>query len=534
MINIKHYFTSRYFQETLLVVVVFGLMVGYIFGPINPLISYPSRDSSLFLYAGQQLLKGGDLYIDVWENKGPAIFFINAFGLWAANGSRWGVWFFEYFLILSAVIFGYAGLRSKWGHPAALFASVTWVAALGQIHGGGNFTESYSLFFAFLVLAIFLIKSAPYSTWFFLIVGVSLAGSFHLRANNIGLYVSLLFSIAAVGFLKREFQQVFVGLFWTFLGFLLPTLILIGYFFYRGNLFSMIEASLVYNFYYSDITNSFNFSVWSGIQQIGIPAYLAVLAYILGVARGWKKVSAGEYSALHLFLIFGWPIEALLSSISSHEYSHYFICWLPVLSVLLGFLFTEFANFAFSDRFLKTLNRPGFLFGWMFLGMVLIYLNTGMVATYRDVFVRLIFQRENGIEAIDPVSRYVRRSTQDHDHILVWGVYHRFYYLSRRTAPTPFVSYPVYVVSPYLDRMSEQFFKDVTRNKPVLILDVSSSKTDDYVLSINPMVRAKQLAENKSTLYLDIPYQEQFFGFVEQYYEYVETIDGVDIYALVD
>ncbi|MBK8823950.1 MAG: hypothetical protein IPN58_15495 [Anaerolineales bacterium] len=56
----------------------------------NPLFSYPGRDGGIFLYIGSLILKGKIPYLDVWENKGPLVFYINAFGLFLTNGSRWG------------------------------------------------------------------------------------------------------------------------------------------------------------------------------------------------------------------------------------------------------------------------------------------------------------------------------------------------------------------------------------------------------------------------------------------------------------
>ncbi len=530
----KKSFLASTVLEYLLILIICGLLVGFTFAPINPMDSYPSRDSSLFLYAGQQLLTGGDLYLDIWDNKGPLIFFINALGLWIASDTRWGVWLLESTSLVAAALCGYYGLKHIWGHPSSLFATILWLIGLGHIHGGGNFTEGYSLIFNFLALTIFLIRSPVFENKLsFFIIGLSLAGSFFLRANNIGLQLSILFSFFLIQLLNRGYGKIFFGMLWTLLGFLVPSIIVIGYFWVRGNLMQMIEASLIYNFYYSDINNSFRFSVWDGIAQIGFPAYLALVGYLLVFVRAWNSIKLGENATLWIFLLLGWPIDALLSSLSGRNYPHYYISWMPVLSTLLAFLFAEFSRFAFSDKFLGLIHRPSFLTRWVLFGLVFFYFNGGTIFVYRDIFVRLFFEREKGIEAIDPVSRYIRRETKEEDQILIWGLYHRFYYLSRRDAPTPYVVYPVYKPSPYIENMSMQFFEDVSQAQPRLIVD-ASSKTDDYILSLDPEIRQQQLNSGNPTLYIHTPYQEEFFTYFETNYRLVETIDGFNIYLLIE
>ena len=80
------------------------LLTAFVLNLANPLFDKPSRDGGFFLYAGSQILKGKIPYLDFWDNKGPAIFYINSLGLWLGGGSRWGVWAVEFLCIF--VTFG--------------------------------------------------------------------------------------------------------------------------------------------------------------------------------------------------------------------------------------------------------------------------------------------------------------------------------------------------------------------------------------------------------------------------------------------
>ena len=53
--------------------VVLGLFIAPILS--NPMFNYTGRDSGFFLYVGSLVLKGKIPYMEVWENKGPLVFY---------------------------------------------------------------------------------------------------------------------------------------------------------------------------------------------------------------------------------------------------------------------------------------------------------------------------------------------------------------------------------------------------------------------------------------------------------------------------
>ena len=82
--------------QALLLIIFIGLLVGIVLAQANPFYQSPNRDGGLFMYMGDRLLKGDVLYVDIWDNKGPLIFYLNALGLFLGRGLRWGVWGLEY------------------------------------------------------------------------------------------------------------------------------------------------------------------------------------------------------------------------------------------------------------------------------------------------------------------------------------------------------------------------------------------------------------------------------------------------------
>ncbi len=77
------------FRSALLYLFIF-LLAALILDLGNPLFDKPARDGGFFLYAGSQILSGKIPYVDFWDSKGPAIFYINALGLVPRSGIALG------------------------------------------------------------------------------------------------------------------------------------------------------------------------------------------------------------------------------------------------------------------------------------------------------------------------------------------------------------------------------------------------------------------------------------------------------------
>jgi hypothetical protein len=119
--------------------------------PLSPgSIRYPGSESSLYLYAGSQLLDGTMIYRDIFDYHGPLVFLINALGLLV--GEPLGVWLLEaHFLIITLIII-FLMLCRHTGPLTALPVSLVFLALVGGSLQGGNQWEEYALLFQVLAL----------------------------------------------------------------------------------------------------------------------------------------------------------------------------------------------------------------------------------------------------------------------------------------------------------------------------------------------------------------------------------------------
>src|SRR5271157_2953714 len=151
----------------------------------NPGMSLPDRDYGIFSYIGQQIVLGKLPYKDAWDHKPPAVFYVDALGLWAAHGLRWGIWAIEFICLAAAILLSYILIKKLWGVFPALCAVLIWTYGLNLTMQGGNNTEEFPLPLHFLSLILFLslIKS-PKNYLNNFLLGLTFSISFLFRENN--------------------------------------------------------------------------------------------------------------------------------------------------------------------------------------------------------------------------------------------------------------------------------------------------------------------------------------------------------------
>jgi len=496
----------------------------------NPLLSYPGRDGGIFLYIGGLILKGKIPYLDAWENKGPLVFYINAAGLYLADGSRWGVWLVEWIFLLGAAWAGYAAVSRTMGPIAAAICTFVWLSAAGNVLQGGNFTEEYALLFTFVTVWAYL-KSleGPKSRYFALLVGGCLGSNLLLRPNLVGMQAAVMAAYAVLAIRSREWRILFGRLGLIALGgaaVLVPTLV---FFALHGALQEMIDVVILFNYQYSDgisLTRVLDgvSAAFAGLGGIFIAC--AAAGYGMSVLfisrRGALQDVHGQFLLLPLI---GWPLEAGLSSLSGRNYLHYFIGWPPYLGLLSAWLITILsgARAARLGRFVEVL----------LLLLALPALTTvGVWRGYGEILTRSRLAPGASLEYRDPVASYVRAHTSPGEEVFIWGFRPIVNFASDRDSPVSFLPYPlVHVDSPLADRWADQFYAQFTTEPPVLIVNLIEPADVERIPDLDPSIRRTQ--NIKRTQIVLAKNLQATLAFIEQNYELLGEIDGHGIYRLI-
>ncbi|MCP4140187.1 MAG: hypothetical protein GY755_07845 [Chloroflexi bacterium] len=203
---------------------------------------------------------------------------------------------------------------------------------------------------------------------------------------------------------------------------------------------------------------------------------------------------------------------------------------MPVVAIFNAVAYSVFGKFIFSNQFLKTFNDRKYSLLIIFPILMLVYINSGILKEYKSTAARLLYERRLGIDRQDLVADFVRENTVKSDTVLSWGAIPSVNFLAKRNSPTPYLFYPAYEKSPYTEEMGMLFFQKIRSNPPIVIVDTFRA-SPDYILSLDPTIRQSQLKHKKILIYQNTPYQCDFFIFVEENYQRIETINSFDIYV---
>ena len=517
--------------QVVLQIAFIGLLVAIVLAQANPFYQSPNRDGGLFMYMGERILKGDVLYVDIWDNKGPLIFYLNALGLFFGRGLRWGVWGLEFAFIFFAALFGFNLMKKMWGLIPAIFGTWFWLSGLNGLARGGNFTEDYSMLFNFAALYLYWLYLQKRQNRFYpFLIGMTLSLSFLLRANNIGVQLSIILVIILLAILDTTYKQNLSDLLWLGLGSLTVFALVAFYFQSLGTLKEMIVAGYTYNFFYSsggikilELARSFT----RGVNLLGYIFIIAILGFVALVEKlpDTFRLSQKMLRDFYLLILIGWPIEIVLSGLSGRNYPHYFICWLPYIGLLSGLLVHSLIP-TFNERLS---NRP--LITLLAVLAIVSLLDPVPLKQYQTSFTRLLTDRSAGVEFVHPVAKYVRDNTKPNERVLVWGFQPFINLMAHRESSTGVLSYPVLIESPYSDELNARFYRELIVNKPVLIVDMVNPD-NDTIPFIDPVRREAQAQRLENFI---PPFNlDQVFDYISNNYHVETEINQVMVYRRND
>lgn len=507
-----------------LLAATFAILALTILKQANPGTEIPNRDYGFYAYIGKQIVQGKLPYQDAWESKPPAIFYLNAIALRIGRGSRWGIWLVEYVFLFGAILISYQLIKKLWGTEAALFGVFIWLWGLDFTLQGGNYTEEYPLIFHFISLWIFLrLIDSPKNRINNLTLGLLLAFSFLFRPNNAIVEAVVILALAFALIWQRQFRTLFFVTFWVTLGFIIPIAITSAYFAYHGLFQQMLEAAILYNLSYSSTQLTATSPLAVGFEFLNLSAWIALIGYLLVILRIKKYFGSPTFYILVVLLI-GMPAAVYLSDPAKRNYGHYFINWLPFISLLSGFAFYNVQEKL--TEYTKKFQIPAILTPILGLTISIVFLLvSGRAGAYQKAFGRLAHGPERDLRSA--ISIYVENHTSPGEYVLFWATQPGENFMSRRDAPYSTLFYPMMVDSEISRRLNTDFLNDLQRNPPVLIVDMGRIA----IPSLDPQKRKDQIING-----LNLPYPpanlDDVFRLVEENYSIEAVIADKTVYRL--
>lgn len=244
--------------------------------PIYPL--QPWDDSNVFMTVGRAMLHGKRLYADIFDQKGPVIFFLHEFAAFISEKNFLGVYLLELASVFGFMWFSHATMRLFVGRRAVtlpLVMVLTLLMITSDFFYYGDSAEEFSLpimaYGLFLTLRYVSQSAAPTRNEA-LMLGIGIGLIFWTKYTILFFFVAALIAIFMQVWSKAVLEQIGRTVVWAFVGWALVSAAVLLYFASAGTIPDLVETYFVGNMtgYNSPTTNHEPQMWWMACLKIGI------------------------------------------------------------------------------------------------------------------------------------------------------------------------------------------------------------------------------------------------------------------------
>jgi len=247
--------TAGYYAGLFLLSVLIVLCFSWTTSPLF-FGKYLSFDSQIFQIIGKYWLQGYLPYVDLWDNKGPIIFLINAIG-YQLIGNSVGVLLLQIVCLFASVVFIYKSFNLFSGPLRSFCLSAVVILSIAINWDGGNMCEEYllpllSAFYYILLKHLYSIESDKKKLLYIIafIGGMILSFSLLTRLTNACGVCASCGVILALLLIDRKWNNLARFAVWFVIGFAILTLPFVIYFASHDALQEMWYSTVTYNIEY--------------------------------------------------------------------------------------------------------------------------------------------------------------------------------------------------------------------------------------------------------------------------------------------
>lgn len=443
-------------------------------------VSY--TDSSVFKHIGLSMTQGKIPYLDLFDHKGPLLYFINYVGM--SISSNLGVWLLELLFMFSSLFFTYKLARKFTSKGYSLFVTIIAFSQIYNYFEGGNLTEEWALSFQIISLNIFFdffLNTNKYNSdkldsksvfrlnykYFNILVficGICLSCILFLRANMISIWFVFTIMVLLYSLKKKKYKELLKFIISFLAGMLIVAVPIIIYLIVNGAFESFIDSYILFNMKYS--ANNLKITKINA-SIIFFNTSITILAFIILIIKLYRQITRKEDYFFNLGYLIYMIINLIFIGMSGYAFGHYGMTVISMLIYPYSILF-NFLN--------KNDNNIG-----VNLVIVAYLLHTIIVPTSIN-FIRdalLSFQNRNDTIYTNETIEYIKNNTNKNDLISVFGNSNYIYYFSERDSASRF-TYQTPIADINREFMDE-YLNDLKENKPRLIIWAISSDYSDLI-----------------------------------------------------
>lgn len=444
-----------FIRVTIWVLVAVFFALGLALSPIT--LQCPTVDSAIFLTCAKWMQDGMVMYRDMFDHKGPLIYYFDQIGL---LGGLTGVWCLCIIWLLVTTHFVYKICRLFTNEVSSFVASLFFIFMM-EVTGVDNTVELVAMpFVALGMLTLLRPLTAKHDVSYFSVFVASFCLSvMFLLKPNIGAGIAFL---ALVVFLKLicnfSIQR--------FLGYLLSFLLGIAVVFIP--LYAMLKSNGAWNDYVStfwkfNMEYSSNMSL--GVKALNfaqlffcyVPSFVSWVFVIYVLVKSHNTIQKTENLCLLAMLLF----TGLLSmGLSGFRFGHYLLPVFPIYAIFIA-------------KAVQLVEEKQVYALYSILVLWACYFGYKQFESYK-------YANRTSLQALLSTVDYVKSHTKEDDKICLYGVDASVYLFSERKSVTKYIyQNPIFGIRP---SMYKEFVEDILKGRPSLLLLGKNDKLPSNIM----------------------------------------------------
>ncbi len=307
---------------------------------------------------GRAVVEGKLPYVDIWELKGPAIFYIEAFGYWLTY-SKLGIFMIQVICLYITFYFVYRTFRIEFSIGKSILLVFFSCLSLCLNYQDGNLIEEYTL--PLIAPSIFLLykwSKCPLrnniprpNPYYAALYGIVLGFSLMTRLTDALGICAAVMVIAIYLIIKGQWNNLLQNVFAYLCGFVSVVIPFCLYFYAKGALYEMWYGTFIFNLSYTAESSTGGISDLSSFRGFLVAFFNSYTLFFIGLItilfNKNRRLAGTMWMAMGAFL-FAWFIN-------SNGYAHYGMLAMPCLCLIINELYLlERETYAIKQIFAKT------------------------------------------------------------------------------------------------------------------------------------------------------------------------------------
>ncbi len=465
---------------------------------VDPSYKSMSTDSGTFAYCGQIVRDGGLMYRDCWDNKPPAVYYLNAAAIWLGGANPFAIWLFQAVWLTIAVLLYFMILIRVWEHTglAALSAFVLLLLVLyPDIFQGGNYTETYAILPVVLSLGAFWAYLRSGRKRWLIALGLLAAAGFLLKPTYIAVGLAAAISIAFLELRRRSFRTLLVNLAIIAVSAAIPLLLVGLYWVIKQDFYELWFATFLHNLTY--LSEGFSVrSLYGTARMFLIQQPMVGLTILVGISLGVFLYQYGRLifsfrvppltevesftpgrmdpGNVRVWFLAGVFLAIILDvaflASSGKNFGHYLQVLLPGMVVAMVYLLFFLRLSIRQDRLSRSLQAS------VLAAILIVSIGGGLEIAAKELpnlqeLKAFITTPHLTVYQPTELEQYIIDHSSSADSVLIWAGHPGMNFVTQRRSPTKYIFLlQLFAPTPYGPNGFTEFLADLDADPPELIV----------------------------------------------------------------